>query len=114
MFVMESNDGLKLALGTAREWLASGQKVGISGAYTHFGKVSYHMQYDSTGSKVTGEINFDEKPLAAWANLYIRLPEGLKIKSVNQKSKAKVIPDGNGLRWEKPCGIIKFEATIRS
>lgn len=114
MFVMESNDELNLALGTAREWLASGEKVGISGAYTYFGKVSYHMQYDSTGSKVTGEIIFDENPSAAWANLYIRLPEGLKIKSVNQKSKAKVLPDGSGLRWEKPCGTIRFEVTIRS
>lgn len=112
MFVMESNDGLNLALGTAREWLASGEKTGISGACTHFGKVSYHMQYDSTKSKVTGELCFDEHRSPDWTNLYIRLPEGLKVRSVNRKSKAKVLSDGSGLRWEKPCGTIKFDATI--
>ncbi|MEN6456115.1 MAG: hypothetical protein ABFD10_17825, partial [Prolixibacteraceae bacterium] len=94
MMVMENGDGLNLALGTAREWLASGEKIGISGACTHFGKVSYHMQYDSTKSKVTGEICFDEHTSAAWANLYIRLPEGLNVKSVDPGSKAVILPDG--------------------
>ena len=47
MLVMESGDGLNLALGTDREWLASGKPVGIAGACTHFGPVSYQMQYDA-------------------------------------------------------------------
>ena len=42
MLVMEKGDGLNLALGTAREWLASGKPVGIAAASTHFGPVSYH------------------------------------------------------------------------
>jgi len=114
MMVMENGDGLNLALGTAREWLASGEKTGISGACTHFGKVSYHMQYDSTKSKVTGEICFDEHTSAAWANLYIRLPEGLNVKSVDPGSKAVILPDGIGLQWNMPRSTVKFSVSVGS
>ncbi len=113
LMVMEQDDGLNLALGTDREWLASGETVGIANACTHFGKVSYQMQYDSGQSKVTGEISFEEKPLAAWANLHIRLPEGLKVKSVNPESKAMILSEGTGLRWETPKGTINFSALIQ-
>ncbi len=112
LLVMESTDGLKLASGTAREWLGSGKPVGISGACTHHGKVSYQMQYDSSSSKVTGEISFDEHSSAAWATLYIRLPAGLKVKSVNPESETSVLPGGEGIRWTRPRGKIKFSATI--
>ena len=112
MLVMENGDGLNLALGTAREWLGSGKPVGIAGACTHFGTVSYQMQYDSTGSKVTGEVIFAKQSSADWAVLHIRLPEGLKVKSVDQESKATVVPDGCGLRWNAPCGTMKFCASI--
>ncbi len=112
MMVMEKGDGLNLALGTAREWLASGKQVGISDACTHYGKVSYKMQYDSRSSKVTGEISFDEHSSAAWATLHIRLPDGLKVDSVNPESKAVVLPGGIGLRWETPIGTMEFVANI--
>jgi len=112
MFVLESEDGLNLASGTAREWLGSEKPVGIADACSHFGKVTYQMQYDSTESKVTGEIAFDDNSFAAWANLYIRLPEGLKVKSVNPESNAVVLPDGTGLRWKMPRGTIRFSATL--
>jgi len=112
MMVMENGKGLDLALGTAREWLGSGKPVEISDACTHFGPVSYQMQYDSTGKKVTGEITFNEYSSAAWADLYIRLPHGLKVRSVDHKSKATLLRDGEGLRWKAPRGTIKFIATI--
>ena len=112
MLVLEKEDGLNLALGTAREWLGSGKPVGISGACTHFGMVSYQMQYDSTRSVVTGEINFAEHSHAGWAVLHIRLPKGLKVNSVDHDSKAIVLPDGLGLRWNMPRGTIKFSANI--
>jgi len=73
---MERDGGLNLALGTPREWLGSGKPVGIAGACTHFGVVSYQMQYDPSGSKVTGEVTFANDPTAASATLHIRLPAG--------------------------------------
>ena len=112
LMVLERGDGLNLALGTAREWLGSGKPVGISGACTHFGTISYLMRYDSAGTKVTGEITFGDPFNGAWAVMHIRLPEGLKIKSVDPESQALVLADGGALRWDKPHGIIKFAADV--
>jgi hypothetical protein len=112
MLVMENGDGLNLALGTAREWLASGKPVGIAAASTHFGPVSYQMQYDPAGSQVAGEVKFAEDSTAAWTVLHIRLPGGLRVKSVDAESKASVLPDGSGIRWNNPRGSVKFQATV--
>ena len=112
MMVLESGDGLNLALGTERHWLASGKPVGIATAPTHFGPVSYQMQFDPAKSQVTGETSFTDNSTAAWTTLHIRLPGGLKVKSVNPESKAVVLPDGSGLRWTAPRGTLKFQATV--
>jgi hypothetical protein len=111
MLVLESGNGLNLALGTDPNWLGSGKPVGIEGACTHFGKVSYLMHYDSIGSIVTGEITFDKNTAAGWAVLHIRLPEGLKMISVDPASRATLLPEGS-LRWDNPRGISKFTAII--
>ena len=49
---------------------------------------------------------------AAWTVLHIRLPGGLKVKSVNPESKAAVLPDGSGIRWTAPRGTLRFQAAI--
>jgi hypothetical protein len=112
MLVMENGDGLNLALGTAREWLASGSPVGMAVAPTHFGPVSYQMQYAPASSQVSGEVKFAKDSTAAWAVLHVRLPDGLRVKSVNAESKASVLPDGSGIRWDNPRGSVKFQARV--
>lgn len=112
MLVMESGDGLNLGLGTAREWLASGKPVGIAGACTHFGPVSYQMQFDATKSQVSGEVTFTGESMASWSVLHIRLPGGLRVKSVDAQSRATLLPDGSGIRWSRPRGTMKFQAII--
>jgi hypothetical protein len=111
ILVMENEKGLDLASGISREWLASGEPVGIDSARTRFGKVSYQMNYDSGKSVVTGEIKLPEPSSAEWVVLHIRLAHGLKIKSVSHGSGATVLPDGSGLHWKKPYGTIKFSAS---
>jgi hypothetical protein len=101
-----------LALGTARHWLGSGKPVGITSAPTHFGPVSYQMQYDAATSQVTGEATFAENSTAAWSTLHVRLPDGLILKSVNAESKATVLPDGTGIHWTAPRGTMKFQAVV--
>ena len=111
MMVLENGNGLELAVGTAREWLASGKPVGIAGAPTHFGPVSYQIEYDPATSQVTGEVKFADNSTAAWAVLHIRLP-GQRVKSVNAESKATVAADGSGIRWDAPRGSMRFQATV--
>lgn len=114
MLVMEDGDGLQLALGTDRSWLASGQPVGIADAPTHFGRVSWQMQYDAAKAQVTGLVEFAKRCDAAWATLRIRLPATLRIASVNAESRATLLPDGSGLRWKSPRGKIVFDAAVQS
>ena len=112
MMVLENGDGLELALGTAREWLASGKPVGIAGAPTHFGPIAYQMQYDSAASRVSGKATLANDATAASATLHIRLPNGLRVRSVNPESKATVLLGGSGLRWTNPRGVLAFQAEI--
>jgi hypothetical protein len=112
MLVMESGDGVNLALGTPRHWLASGKPLGIAAAPTHFGPVSYQIVHDAANSRVTGEVQFAEDSTAGWAVLHIRLPGGLRVTAVDPESKAVVEPDGAGLRWTAPRGVAQFQATV--
>lgn len=112
MLVMERGDGLVLTLGTEREWLASGKPVGIADAPTHHGRVSYQVQYDAAASAVTGQVSFAQDSSAAWATLHIRLPGGLRVKSVDAGSGATIEPDSSAIRWKSPRGPLKFRAVV--
>ena len=114
MLVMEDGDGLQLALGTDREWLAGGNPVGITNAPTHFGPVSWRMAYNAAGSQVSGEVEFPKNCTAARAALHIRLPGKLRVTSVEPASGAAILPDGGGLSWNSPHERIAFKATTRS
>ncbi len=108
--VMESGDGLNLALGVDRGWMASGAPVGISKASTHFGEVSYEVRYDPAAKRVTGYVDFGQECRAASTTLHIRLPDGLRAASVDAASGATVTPAG--LRWAAPKGRVAFSATV--
>lgn len=110
--VMEDGEGLHLARGTARQWLGSGKPMGIAKAPTHFGQVSFEMRYDAAKSRVTGKVTFAEGREPAWAMLHVRLPGKLRVTVVTPDSGATVLPGGEGLRWNKPHGDVRFEATV--
>ena len=112
MLVLENGDGLDLALGTDPDWLGSGKLVGIQDASTHFGIISYELCYDSATSAVTGKIILDNKFPPKWVEMHIRLPEGLKVKSVDPASGATVTENMNSIKWNKPRGNMKFRAKM--
>jgi hypothetical protein len=114
MLVMEQPDGLHLALGTACEWLGSGKPVGVADAPTHFGRVSYRLQYDAARRTVSGEVRFPAREPAAAVVLHIRLPGGLRVTSVNGESQATVAADGTALCWRVPRGMARFQAVVGS
>jgi hypothetical protein len=115
MMVMEDGDGLNLALGTDRSWLASGKPVGVTDMPSHFGNVTYQMQYDPAKQTVSGEIKMVPKPnqqACQWTTLHIRLPEGMKVKSVDKASKATVLANGEGIKWEGAVTEVKFNIVV--
>ena len=112
--VGEESNGLRLALGTDRSWLAGGKPVGIADAPTHFGRLSYQLQYVSAKAQVTGRVQFPENATAAWAELLVRLPSGLRLTAVNPDSGAALLPAGQGLRWETPRKTFEFVAQVKN
>ena len=112
MLVMEEGEGLHLGRGAARAWLASGEPLGIAGAATHFGPVSYEMRYDPVTRHLTGEISLPETCPAAWLVLHVRLPGGRRVVAAAPESGAAVLPDGQSLRWEAPHGTLAISATV--
>ena len=109
--VMEEGDGLHLALGTDREWLGDGA-VGMEGAASHFGTVSFEMRYDEPTGRVTGSVSFEKRVPAAWIAVHVRLPQGLKVASVEADGRTERLADGEGFRWLQPEGRLRFAATV--
>jgi hypothetical protein len=110
--VMEEDNRLHLARGIERSWLASGKEVGIQDASTHFGTLTYRFSLDAAESKLTGAIDFPASKVPYNATLHCRLPEGLKVESVDKASQATVARDGATLEWNHPHGMVHFEAQV--
>lgn len=108
--VMEEGDGLHLCRGAARAWLASGEPVGITGAVTHFGRVSYRVRYDAASSRVVGEARFPEESGPEWAVLHLRLPGG--VRATTPGAGAQLLPDGSGIRWHRPRGVCVVDVGV--
>lgn len=106
MLVLERNDGLELALGTARSWLASGEPVGIQGARTHYGTISYRLRYNQAAGLVQGEVHLEQGREPGYLRVHIRLPHG----SVGQVAGAETV--GECLVWRQPRGVITFTVSI--
>ena len=57
-FLYEEDATLHLAAGIPRFWYDLGKPIGVTDAPTHFGPVSYQMQYDPSQLQITGEATF--------------------------------------------------------
>ncbi len=111
MLVMEDGDVLHLARGIDREWLASGEPVGVDGASTHFGGVSYSLRLDKTAHAITGKLAFagDGPPSAM---VHLRIPGSLTVKSVSGDGSPELTPDGAAIQWKQPKGTVQFTAAL--
>ncbi len=112
MLLMEQDGAIHLARGAHRAWLASGGPVGITGAPTHFGKVSYEIRFDPAAKRLTGKAAFPEKGLAVPATLHVRLPEGLRVASLTEMPGATIGAGGTTIEWANPSGECPINAAI--
>jgi hypothetical protein len=72
------------------------------------------VQYDPAKAQVVGHVQFAENASAAWATLHIRLPGREHVAAVDVNSGAKLLPHGDGLRWESPRGTLSFAAKVEN
>ncbi|MCP4642055.1 MAG: hypothetical protein GY851_16550, partial [bacterium] len=68
----EDGDALHLFSGIPRAWMAPGKRVGIDGAVTHFGTVTFHADVSDDGGEIEIRVacSGDRKP----SRLLVRLP----------------------------------------
>lgn len=111
MLVMEDGNVMHLARGVDREWLASGGPVGVDGASTHFGKVSYSLRLDKAAQTLIGELAFagDGPPSAI---VHLRLPPNLAVKSVSGDGSPELTSDLAAIEWNYPKDTIKFTVEL--
>ncbi len=110
--VMEQGDTLHLARGIARQWLSSGQPLGVQNAVTHFGRVSYEIRYDKKSGRLNGTIELPDKT-APRVILHLRLPAGRKVKSVSSPAAAIVSEDAVTIEWPVLKKAVRFMAKVR-
>lgn len=110
--VMEDGDTLHLARGTARQWLDSGKPLGVQGMATRFGCVTYDMRYDPKAKQISGSFDITTDRPVPRLLLHVRLPEGLKIKSLKNAPGAVINPDETTIEWRDITGAHTFKARV--
>ncbi len=110
--VMEDGDTLHLARGAARQWLSSGEPLGVQGVVTPWGAVSYALLYDRQAGRVLVDLDMPEKEPGVRVMLHVRLPEGLTIASLEGAPGAEVSADGGAIVWECLRGRVSLAARI--
>ncbi len=108
--VMERADGLELALGAARAWLASGEALGIQAAPTYYGPLSYQLTLDAGRTRLSGYVDWPNG--LSWGRLHLRLPAGWRVLGVNPESGAQLQSDGV-LHWQAPRGRVVLEIAVQ-
>ena len=80
MLVFEDSAGEQLYLARAlpREWLASGETIGISAAPTRWGKVGFQLRANAQAQRIEGHVDLPSGvPDGVWLSL--RLPAGKRL-----------------------------------
>jgi hypothetical protein len=111
-FVMEQGHDLHLGLGLPREWLGSGQPVGVERAPTYWGLVSYSLQYDATTQRVHVWIASNDPPKNVI--LHVRLPRSLKVSRIEgvPGESGAVCADGQSVQWAGLSGECHCELLV--
>ena len=59
-----------------------------------------------------GYVRFPTTSALSWVKLYLRLPEGMKVKSVSERSRAELLPDEGALYFRSPQGDHTIEVAV--
>lgn len=112
MMVLEREGGLDLALGIPREWLATGGRVGVTEAPTHYGPVSYQMRYDRETGLLRGSVRFPSRAEPSSVTLHLRLPEGWDVADLAGASGPEPVIENGAMRWSDTQGVADFTVRV--
>lgn len=108
MLIMERGDSLELGLGVPRAWMASGQRVKINRAATHFGPMDMEIVSQAADGKITAHVGLNKTAFPKTILLRLRHPDGRPIRSATVNGKNAVVNSlrqtialpANATRWE--------------
>jgi hypothetical protein len=107
--VMEQGDSLHLALATARTWLVQGRVVGVRGASTHFGDVSYRIESDVDHGLIRARVDLPTRRAPREIVLHLRHPDRAPIRSLTVNGRPAAFT-GESLRLPASAGPLRIEA----
>ncbi len=76
-----------LARSVPRQWLEDGKTIGVKGAPTKWGIISYKISSKMAQGRIKVELNLPEEGFGAAINLRLRTPAEQKIKTVEVNGK---------------------------
>ncbi len=111
-YVLEEGQGLHLARAWARSWLATGRLVGGENLPTHYGPVSYRLQYDQVAKRLSGSITCPDRAGLQWIELHLRLPEGVQAAELAKGTAGCLDAAKETIRYENPKGEIPIDVRV--
>ena len=81
MLAFEDDAGLHLLRAVPRDWIGSGEAVGIAGAPTRWGRADVAVKLDRAEKLLTGAVTLHGRRPPPTTTLRLRLPAGLSIAS---------------------------------
>jgi len=108
--VFEDGSILHLARGADRSWIGRGP-VGGEGLRTHFGPVSYRLEFDGAAGRVSGAVTLAPGRPPATLVVHVRLPSGAVLRGVSDPA-ARIVEGGSALEWKDPPLSLHFTADV--
>jgi hypothetical protein len=106
--VMEQGEFLHLGLGAGRDWLGDGRELGVRGAPTHFGTVTWSLRQE--GSSVRGTIHLEARKHPRTLILHARAAGSGRLARVSGEGHPELAQDGQSVLWHTPPSSISFTA----
>jgi hypothetical protein len=106
--VLEEGNGLHFGLGAHRRWWQGGP-VGIGELPTAHGSVAWELALDRDAGVMRGWAEVNGSP--AWIRLHVRLPECLRIRSI-QEGPGELAEDGGSLLWHGAHGRTEWVLAV--
>jgi hypothetical protein len=111
--VLEKADELWLASGVPQRWVQSPEGVRVDRINTSFGPVGYRLRAGQDAGLVMASVSPPMRPAPKRVWLYVRLPEGGVIKSVQLGGQAWTEFDAAAQRIAIPTGRGEVGLTVR-
>jgi hypothetical protein len=106
--VMERSDAIHLGLGIDPTWLGPSLPVGVRGAPSAFGHVSYELRMAESGDRLEGWLDIEPWDAGAAVVLHIPLLRGRQVERIEAGDGGRADPTAATISWDSLRGRTDF------